>query len=738
MKKRAIFVCLCAILIGKSVLTASAAAGSDDIIGKEIIIGENQTGNISENEDDAVSISGNIPERRLIMKEEEELFAKLASTAAETLRNLLSNRTVSALVYLCDNYEVKEEATQEAQTVVILSSGQTVFIKDIAITDEGDIWYRVSAYVGEQEYAGYIERKYLAYSDEVFIEWEQEVINPEISVSTMENARASQDIAQFPASYQSKLQMIKNAHPKWTFVKMNTNLSWDSVISNELGERSLVPASSPALWKSGSYSTGWSYATEEIIKYYMDPRNFFDDTTIFQFEQLTYNASYHTQASVQGVLSNTFMSGKIPGDSRTYANVFWETGNNLGVSPFHLACRVYQEQGKGTSPLISGTYKGYENLYNYFNIGATGSTDTAVITNGLARAGKEGWTTRYASIYGGAKILSANYILKGQDTLYLQKFDVDSSHNGLYWHQYMQNICAPESESKNIRKAYANSGSLDNTFVFKIPVYNNMPAAACGKPGEEQVQPPADRTKIDAFVKRLYQVALGREADSKGLAYWSEELAEGRKTGAVAAKGFILSPEMNNRKLNNDQYVTMLYQTFFDRKPVNEDSGKAFWIKLLENGVSRAYVFKGFCHSEEFAAICSDYGINRGTVTLTENRDQKHDLTMYVYRCYNRTLGRTPDVDGLNYWTGQLINKQRNASEVAANFVFSKEFINKKYSDTEYVKIMYRMFFDREYDNAGLEFWLNELKTGKRDRYKVFVGFANSKEFKAVLDIFGL
>lgn len=690
-----------------------------------------------------VGVSANVPQSRLVVKEEEEIYAWRQNEASDTLKKILSGRVISALVYLCDFYELRQEPKAEAEGLINLPSGHTVFIQDIWIESDGTIWYQVNTYVDGQEYSGYIEREYLAYSDEVFIAWEQETIAPEILVKTMEGAKASQDIAQFPASYQSGLQTIKNSHPNWTFVKMNTGLDWNTVIQNEIGEKSLVQSSSPESWKNGNYGSGWSYASEGILKYYMDPRNFLNETSIFQFEQLTYNASYHVESSVQGVLSNTFMSGSIPREGRTYGNAFWEIGNNLGVSPFHLACRVYQEQGMGTSALISGTYPGYAGLYNYFNIGASGNNDTAIITSGLSRARKEGWTTRYTSLQGGAKIISANYILKGQDTLYLQKFDVDSSYNGLYWHQYMQNIMAPESEGKNIRKAYANSGSLENTFVFKIPVYNNMPAAGCAKPGEETVKPPTDTGKVQAYVKRFYTLALGREADAKGLAYWTEELASGRKTGAEVARGFIFSPEMEYRNLSDEQYIVILYQTFFDRLPANGDSGKVFWINLLKNGVSRSYVFRGFCHSDEFSAICNNYGITRGNITLTESRDQNHNVTMYVYRCYDRTLGRKPDVKGMNFWTEQILSKKRSPIDVAGNFIFSAEFKNKKLSDEEYIKILYRMFFDREYnapgtDPNGIQFWLNELKSGNRDRYEVFIGFANSKEFRIVLDSFGL
>ena len=132
--------------------------------------------------------------------------------------------------------------------------------------------------------------------------------------------------------------------------------------------------------------------------------------------------------------------------------------------------------------MISGTYPGYEGYYNYFNIGASGSTSTQEIVSGLEKAKEKGWNSVRASLTGGAEFVSRSYILRGQDTLYLQKFDVDSSYDGLYWHQYMQNICAPSSEGSNIRKLYAGAGALDNAFVFRIPVYNNMPEIPCPKP----------------------------------------------------------------------------------------------------------------------------------------------------------------------------------------------------------------------------------------------------------------
>ena len=151
-----------------------------------------------------------------------------------------------------------------------------------------------------------------------------------------------------------------------------------------------------------------------------------------------------------------------------------------------MAARVRQEQGVNGSQMISGKYPGFEGLYNHYNIGASGNTKEKELQTGLTKAREMGWTTPMLSLSGGSSFLSNSYIHRGQDTLYLQKFDVDSRYDGVCWHQYMQNIAAPESEALSTYRAYSNSGIVDSAFVFRIPVYRNMPEYACTKPGSQK------------------------------------------------------------------------------------------------------------------------------------------------------------------------------------------------------------------------------------------------------------
>ena len=474
---------LCACLLIQGNLTVLAEGGDQKI--------ENDNSVILESSE---TVSANDISDPQEARAEEELSIEPASVYLEPLEDartalsvLLNERQVTALVYLCDIYEVKAEADPYSETVCKLTSGDSVKILDVAEDQGRNIWFRITY---EQENAtaqGYIRRDYLAYSEERILDWESQYLTsaPKRRALSMARATSYPDVDQFPESYQDALYQLKSNHPNWIFVKMNTGLNWNTVVSNEsvYGRNLIYAKTSLDSWMTGMYNQTWANASEGIIKYYLDPRNFLTESGIFQFEQLTYNPSYHTVNSIQSILTGTFMEGSVEGTTVSYAETFELVAKQTQVSPFLLASRVRQEQGvNGTSPLISGKYSGYEGYYNYYNIGASGKNEKEEIENGLKKAKEEGWNSRTSSLLGGARFLVQGYVFQGQDTLYLQKFDVDDRYNGLYWHQYMQNVQAPTSEAQTTYQAYKKCGVSENAFVFKIPIYDNMPAAACAKP----------------------------------------------------------------------------------------------------------------------------------------------------------------------------------------------------------------------------------------------------------------
>lgn len=418
------------------------------------------------------------------------------------MRDALQDHDVLGAIYLCDGYAIRADASDDATTVITVASGQSVIIKDLHVVQENGTnvpWYQVLAYVDEKEYVGYARRDFIATADEMFLEAEESLktgINKKkfklrlFAAAPLSDDTNYSDVDKFPASYRPALMALKQNHPNWTFVVQDTKLDWQTSINKELlNGKSLVPNTYYDYHKEGEYGQGWYYASENILKWYMDPRGWLDDKHIFQFEQLSYNSSYHTEEALDLFLKGTFMSSTdaqgtgvcAKGTNKTYAKIFLEVGAKYNVSPFHLASRVIQEQGtKGESRIIAGDYPGYEGYYNYFNVNATGQSDGEVYANGLSYAKGKGWTNALLSIDGGAATISLNYIKNGQDTGYLQKFNMSSYDT--YGHQYMQNIAAPSNEAVSTYELYAKTDSVNRPFVFKIPVYNNMPESVCVKP----------------------------------------------------------------------------------------------------------------------------------------------------------------------------------------------------------------------------------------------------------------
>lgn len=242
----------------------------------------------------------------------------------------------------------------------------------------------------------------------------------------------------------------------------------------------------------------------------------------------------------------------------------------------------------------------------------------------------------------------------------------------------------------------------------------------------------ANKTRL--FVERLYETCLGRDSEVEGLDYWTAELAFNRQSGAAVGYGFVFSDEYKNKNTADSDFVEMLYQVFMDRQ--SDAGGKAYWMNLLQQGLSREYVFAGFAHSQEYTSICNSYGITRGTVVLSQPRDKNPNLTAFVNRIYVEAMGRTGEADGLNYWCSSIQNGD-SPIRVSEFFINSQEFRNKNLNNTEYIKVLYRTFMGREADHSGLNYWLGRLNGGE-SREAVLKSFAGCPEFQNIIKSFGL
>ena len=125
-----------------------------------------------------------------------------------------------------------------------------------------------------------------------------------------------------------------------------------------------------------------------------------------------------------------------------------------------------------------------EYYYNIFNIKAYGRTTEDIVKNALDKAKEEGWSTIEKCIDGGVEFIGEGYISIGQNSMYLEKFNVVNTTKGYsyYTHQYAQDLLYAQSQGTKLQEKLSSIKAIDYPYTFVIPVYESMPEEACQRP----------------------------------------------------------------------------------------------------------------------------------------------------------------------------------------------------------------------------------------------------------------
>ena len=428
-------------------------------------------------------------------------------------------------VELYNEADYKADILKESETGISykLNMNQEVIARK-QYTVGNEKWYLITYIVndstGKQVIgAGFIPEKFIKLSGEPVDDSTGSSNKKKVSDNQFENELLAQG---FPEDYKPFLRELHKAHPYWHFEARHLGLDWEYAVEREsVVGLNLLQNSNNYAWKSmepKAYDwandafiaydgSTWVTASNKAVRYYMDPRNFLNEDYIYQFELLSYKPEHHTEKGISAILSGApmkdttfdYISGDGSAKNISYAETFLLAGVYSGVSPYHLASRVKQEVAGGGrfSTSATGTVAGYEGYYNFYNIGAYNNTAPGgAVASGLKFAAKGSpskaiignksfneyikipWNNRYNAILGGAAYIGYNYILRGQNTPYLEKFNF--TDKSTFSHQYMSAIFSPSSESLLTKKAYAEL--KEEPLVFSIPVFQNMPVEISERP----------------------------------------------------------------------------------------------------------------------------------------------------------------------------------------------------------------------------------------------------------------
>jgi hypothetical protein len=238
-----------------------------------------------------------------------------------------------------------------------------------------------------------------------------------------------------------------------------------------------------------------------------------------------------------------------------------------------------------------------------------------------------------------------------------------------------------------------------------------------------------------SLVTHYYRAILNRAPDGPGKTFWESEAARLTSLGVninetwfVMAGYFYNSAEYLSYNKNDTQFVTDLYNTFFNRAP--DGGGLGYWVGQIQGGLPREVVLFSFMFSTEFRTFTQ--GIFGNTAARPEV-----DMVVDFFR---GLLNRLPDTPSFNYWLGELRTAQcagagpvfTAVDQISAAFMFNPEYDGRGRTNTQFVTDMYYSFLRRGGDVGGVNYWINEINTGARFRNDVrYFGFLNSAEFGA-------
>lgn len=364
---------------------------------------------------------------------------------------------------------VRESASTSAEVLDKLVNGDVVTI--LGTKEAGGItWYKVTT---ANDVTGYASAAY---------------IRKNVDYETDEEFEAYLTKQKFPESYKVQLRKLWAQHPTWVFKAQHLSMTWSKALLEEskpLKNAVTEPESWKSMeegaynWKTESYvavdSGGWVTASPAVVAYYMDPRNFLDETNLFQFESLQYTDS-QTVKGVKAILPSRFDQ---------YAEDLLKAAKASEVSAYFLATRMAQEGSRIDGDFVGDDGTDFAGIYNFFNYGAYAGDQYGAyhgaVTNGAIYAQRQGWNTPYKCLLGSAEKIGSSYINKGQNTLYYQKFNVAGEN--LYNHQYMTNVKAPVAESQ-IRANSLTAEEMNSALTFLIPVYKSMPDQVAPMPSK--------------------------------------------------------------------------------------------------------------------------------------------------------------------------------------------------------------------------------------------------------------
>ena len=117
---------------------------------------------------------------------------------------------------------------------------------------------------------------------------------------------------------------------------------------------------------------------------------------------------------------------------------------------------------------------------------------------------------------------------------------------------------------------------------------------------------------------------------------------------------------------------------------------------------------------------------------------QTKDAYGFVTKMYQAILYRSPDAAGLKNWVNRLQTGQANGSDLAYGLFFSPEFVNRNYSDEEFVDRCFSALWNGEKNESLRYQYVRELREDRKSRESVLYRMVGSINYSLLCQSYGI
>ena len=190
------------------------------------------------------------------------------------------------------------------------------------------------------------------------------------------------------------------------------------------------------------------------------------------------------------------------------------------------------------------------------------------------------------------------------------------------------------------------------------------------------------------------------------------------KTANYTFESYLITNNLRDLTILDSEFLPIAMAKYVN--PLNQSKGMTVSALLLKG--KRYYLNFRDTYANEF---------NHNNIKISKT----FNVEEFVQRFYIEILKREADNSGLEYWTNKLASGESAGSDIARGFINSDEFMEQNTTNIVFLETLYKAFFNRLPDDAGLASWLYKMDEGIT-RDKILDGFLYSEEFSNLCDTY--